>query len=62
MLLAQRTIPIGTVYVVWTGIGSVGAVVAGIWLFREPATTVRLLCATLIVVGIVGLKLTDSPR
>ena len=60
MLLAQRTIPIGTVYVVWTGIGSVGAVMAGILLFKEPATAARLLCVTLILAGIVGLKLTDQ--
>lgn len=59
MLLAQKTIPIGTVYVVWTGIGSIGAVLAGILLFNEPATAIRLLCVTLILCGIVGLKLTD---
>ncbi len=56
MLLAQRSIPIGTVYVVWTGIGSVGAVTAGILLFQEPATAARLLCVALIIAGVVGLK------
>jgi quaternary ammonium compound-resistance protein SugE len=56
MVLAQRSIPIGTVYVVWTGIGSIGAVLAGIVLFREPATAARMFCITLILAGIVGLK------
>ncbi len=60
MMLAFRTIPIGTVYAVWTGIGSVGAVTVGIWLFNEPATAARITCATLIVVGVVGLKLCES--
>jgi quaternary ammonium compound-resistance protein SugE len=60
LLLAQRTIPIGTAYAVWTGIGSVGAVVVGIALFGEPATAARLLFVSLIVAGVVGLKLTSG--
>ena len=55
---AMRTLPVGTAYAVWTGIGAVGTVVLGIILFQEPATTARLLCITLIIVGILGLKLT----
>ena len=55
--LAVRTLPLGTAYAVWTGIGTVGTVLAGIWLFREPASFLRLLCVVLIVSGIVGLKL-----
>ena len=55
--LALRTIPLGTAYAVWTGIGAVGTVLLGMVLFGEPAAVGRLLCAGLIVAGIVGLKL-----
>ena len=55
--LALKTLPIGTAYAVWTGIGAVGTAFLGIWLFGEPATLMRLLCIGLIVSGIVGLKL-----
>ena len=55
--IALRTLPLGTAYAVWTGIGSVGTAVLGIILFREPATAMRLVCIGLIVTGIVGLKL-----
>ena len=55
--LALRTIPIGTGYAVWTGIGAVGTAVLGIMLFGEPATVARLVCIVLIVAGIAGLKL-----
>jgi quaternary ammonium compound-resistance protein SugE len=51
--------PLGTAYAVWTGIGAVGSVIAGILLFKEPAAAVRLLCMILILVGIAGLKLTE---
>ncbi len=57
LFLAQRTIPMGTAYAVWTGIGSVGAVVVGICLFQESAQAARIVCVTLIVLGIVGLKI-----
>lgn len=57
LYLAQRTIPMGTAYAVWTGIGSVGTFALGILLFQEPANAARLVCAGLIVMGIVGLKL-----
>jgi|SRR5689334_1725475 quaternary ammonium compound-resistance protein SugE len=60
--LALRTLPLGTAYAVWTGIGSVGTAVLGIVLFREPATAMRLACIGLIVVGIVGLKLAEGAR
>jgi quaternary ammonium compound-resistance protein SugE len=60
--LALRTLPLGTAYAVWTGIGSVGTAVLGIVLFREPATAMRLTCIGLIVVGIVGLKLAEGAR
>jgi len=55
--LAVRTLPIGTAYAVWTGIGTVGTVLLGIALFGEPATALRLACIGLILAGIVGLKL-----
>ena len=55
--LALKTLPIGTAYAVWTGIGAVGTAFLGIWLFGEPATAMRLGCIGLIVSGIVGLKL-----
>ena len=55
--LSLRTIPLGTAYAIWTGIGAVGGLMAGIILFGEPATALRLASAALIVTGIVGLKL-----
>ena len=55
--LAVKTLPIGTAYAVWTGIGAVGTAVLGILLFGDPATALRLACIGLIVSGIVGLKL-----
>lgn len=55
--LALRTIPVGTGYAVWTGIGAVGTAILGIVLLAEPATAARLLCIGVIVAGIVGLKL-----
>jgi quaternary ammonium compound-resistance protein SugE len=54
--LALRDLPLGTAYAVWTGIGTIGTAVLGMLLFREPATVARLLCMSLIVIGIVGLK------
>lgn len=55
--VAMRTLPVGTAYAVWTGVGAVGTVVLGMLLFQEPATVARLACVGLIVAGIVGLKL-----
>lgn len=57
LALALRTIPVGTGYAVWTGIGAVGTAILGIVLFAEPATAARLISIGLIVAGIVGLKL-----
>ncbi len=54
---ATRTLPIGTAYAVWTGIGGAGTVLLGIWLFQEPATFARLFCIGLILAGVLGLKL-----
>ncbi|WP_422017573.1 quaternary ammonium compound efflux SMR transporter SugE [Roseateles sp.] len=58
--VAMRTLPVGTAYAVWTGIGAVGTVVLGMVLFSEPATVARLACVGLILAGIVGLKLTTA--
>lgn len=55
--VAVRTLPLGTAYAAWTGIGTVGTVVVGILLFGESASIPRLVCVLLIVAGIVGLKL-----
>lgn len=55
--LALRDLPVGTGYAVWTGIGTVGTALLGIWLFNEPATALRLGSIGLIVAGLVGLKL-----
>ena len=55
--IALRSIPLGTGYAVWTGIGAVGTAILGIILFGDPATAVRIGCIALIVCGIVGLKL-----
>jgi quaternary ammonium compound-resistance protein SugE len=54
---AIRTLPVGTAYAIWTGIGAVGTVILGIVLFGESASLLRLVCVALIVAGIVGLKL-----
>ncbi len=60
LALAVRSLPLGTAYAVWTGIGTAGAVLLGILLFNEPATLARLFFVGLIVAGIVGLKLVTA--
>jgi len=59
--LALRTLPIGTAYAVWTGIGAVGTALIGLFIFHEPRTTARLICILLIISGVVGLKLASQP-
>ncbi|MDF3074845.1 MAG: Small multidrug resistance protein [Alphaproteobacteria bacterium] len=54
--IALKSLPVGTAYAVWTGVGAVGTAILGIVLFADPATLPRLACIGLIVVGIVGLK------
>ncbi|WP_349922024.1 quaternary ammonium compound efflux SMR transporter SugE [Aeromonas veronii] len=56
LAMAVKQLPLGTAYAVWTGIGAVGTVLMGIWLFNEPATLARILCLLLIIGGILGLK------
>ena len=61
MGVALRTLPLGTAYAVWTGIGAAGTAILGIILFKEPASVARLVCIALIIAGILGLKLTSAP-
>jgi len=58
--LAMRVLPVGTAYAVWVGIGAVGAAVLGMLLFKEPATSARLVCVAMIVAGVIGLKLVSE--
>ncbi|BAZ48511.1 SugE homolog, probable drug efflux protein [Nostoc sp. NIES-4103] len=58
--ISLRTLPVGTAYGVWTGIGAIGTAVLGIVLFREPATLGRMICISLIVAGVVGLRFVSS--
>ena len=58
--LALKSLPIGTAYAVWTGIGAAGSIIVGMLIYSEPTDPVRILCLTLIVAGMVGLKL-NSP-
>ena len=57
LALALKSLPLGTAYAIWTGIGTLGTVIFGIILFKEPATAIRLVCIGLILSGITGLKL-----
>jgi quaternary ammonium compound-resistance protein SugE len=60
LALALNTLPLGTAYAIWTGIGTVGTVILGVFLFNEPVEAVRLTCIGLIVAGVVGLRLVSS--
>lgn len=60
MAFSLKSIPMGTAYAVWTGIGAVGTAILGMALFGEPKAAVRLFCIALIVAGIAGLKLTSN--
>ncbi|MGB8608111.1 DMT family transporter [Bradyrhizobium sp.] len=60
MAVALKSLPFGTAYTVWTGIGAAGSIIVGMLIYSEPTDPVRMLCLTLIVAGIVGLKL-NSP-
>ena len=60
MAVALKSLPFGTAYAVWTGIGAVGSIVVGMLVYSEPTDPMRMVCLTLIVAGMVGLKL-NSP-
>ena len=57
LALALKNLPLGTAYAIWTGIGTIGTVIFGILLFKEPVTAMRIICIALIISGITGLKL-----
>ena len=58
--LALKSLPIGTAYAAWVGVGAAGTAIAGMWLFGEPVSVAKLACLVLIVAGVVGLKLTAA--
>ncbi|MEA3039884.1 MAG: quaternary ammonium compound-resistance protein SugE [Sphingomonadales bacterium] len=58
--VASRTIPMGTAYAIWGGIGAAGTVIVGLWFFGEPATSVRLLLLVALIGCIIGLRLTAA--
>ncbi|HMR90362.1 MAG TPA: multidrug efflux SMR transporter [Saprospiraceae bacterium] len=60
LVRATQSLPIGTAYAVWTGIGAVGTVLVGILVFKEPATFFRLLCLTTLIASIIGLKVVSA--
>jgi quaternary ammonium compound-resistance protein SugE len=60
LTLTLRVLPVGTAYVAWVGIGATGVALAGILVFGEEASYTRLICLALILVGVVGLRLTDA--
>lgn len=57
---AMRTLPLGTAYTIWTGIGAIGSFLVGIFILGEPATAMRMLAAVLIISGLVLMKLSSS--
>ncbi len=57
LIKASQSLPIGTAYAVWTGIGAVGTVLVGIFVFKEPATFLRLIFLTTLIASIIGLKI-----
>ncbi len=57
--ISLKTLPVGTAYTIWTGIGAIGTAILGMILFQEPRDTARIICMMLIVAGIIGLKLTS---
>ncbi|MFC4528091.1 quaternary ammonium compound efflux SMR transporter SugE [Dyella halodurans] len=60
LAMAVKTLPIGTAYAIWTGMGAVGAVMLGMLLFGDPASPLRLACVGLVLLGMVGLKVTSG--
>ena len=60
LMLALKTLPIGTAYAVWTGIGAVGVAILGVLLFKESIDIYRVVSILFVIIGIAGLKLTDA--
>lgn len=61
LAIAAKTLPIGTAYAVWVGIGAAGTAILGVWLLKEPVTLGRVFFLAMMIVSIVGLKLTATP-
>lgn len=57
LAVAMRTLPLGTAYAVWTGIGTIGAAIIGMMFYHDPVTFGRIFCLSLILTGIIGLKI-----
>lgn len=62
LAIAQRTLPLGTAYAVWVGVGAFGAAVLGMVLFNEPVTPLRIACLAMLIAAIIGLKLGAAPE
>lgn len=60
LMVAIKTLPLGTAYAVWTGMGAVGVAIIGIFMFKESIDIYRLLSITLVIIGVIGLKITDG--
>jgi quaternary ammonium compound-resistance protein SugE len=60
LAIAIKTIPVGTAYAVWTGIGAAGTALLGMWLFDEARDVMRIICIALIVAGVIGLRLVSE--
>ncbi len=60
LMWALKTLPLGTAYAVWTGMGAVGVAIVGIILFKESVDWLRLVSISLVIIGIIGLKFTDT--
>lgn len=58
--MAQKTIPVGTAYAVWTGIGAAGTFIIGVLIFKDPASMLRILSVLLIIAGVIGLRLSHA--
>lgn len=61
LAIAARTLPIGTAYAVWVGIGAAGTAILGVWLLDEPITSSRVVFLALLIVAIIGVKVTGTP-
>ncbi|HLR96706.1 MAG TPA: SMR family transporter [Jiangellaceae bacterium] len=62
LTVALRTLPLGSAYTVWVGLGAVGVALAGVLILSEPLTPLRATCLALVVAGVIGLTLTEKPR
>lgn len=61
LFFSTKTLPLGSAYAIWTGVGVIGAVIVGIFLFNEPISLLRIVFVLFILIGIIGLKITSQP-